>query len=489
MSGISVEVLPDSGAPQVGVTVDGLPPGSASVVTVERSTDGLSWKTVQGVLREDVMGSAFFRDFVPPLNVACTYRVVTTAAFDPVVAFAWTGAAHGSTSTRTEDGEVRLNRFSHPHPQSLNTAVSAGWAFQNGTGEATTASYVADPGAGPAGSTGFLRRTVTAAKTDGSSGWYCRETSESLSGPAGDTRSGALWVRFSHPVTVVGVVYFRLGATGVTTGGSVQRTIPADTWTRVSHSLLSTASYDGVQVWGSVSSTTPIPVGGWYDVSLGSVTDGPELVPYWDGDTEPVPAPTAATITVASDSAWMQDPLDPRSAVPVACVRGVDGLILLSPSAGEIARAMPADLVQVQGARLPVASLGVRQAPAGVQLHLRAITAAQGALVKALAHLVDTAGTVVLRGLPADVPLDPVAHVIAPDVRDSPVVDGLLGPRRDWVMSVTQVRAPSPRIAVPWWTYDQVRALWAGFSYDQVTVARPGATYLDWLRDPTPEAS
>lgn len=284
MSGIGVEVLPDSGAPQVGVTVDGLPPGSVSVVTVERSTDGVSWEVVRGALREDVMGSKFFRDFVPPLNVACTYRLVTTA---PLVA----GAA------------------------------------------------------------------------------------------------------------------------------------------------------------------------------------------------------LTAVVTVVSDSAWMQDPLDPRGAVPVACVRGAGGLMLLSPSAGEIARVMPADVVRVQGARLPVASLGVRQAPAGVALHLRAITAAQGALVKSLAQLVDTAGTVVLRGLPADVPLDPVAHVIAPDVRDSPVVGGVLGSRRDWVMSVTQVRAPSPRIGVPWWTYDQVKALWVGFSYDRVAAARPGATYLDWLRDPTPEAS
>jgi hypothetical protein len=280
--GLSVEVLPDAGAPQVGVTVTGLPSGSSSVVTVERTTDGRSWEPVRGAVSESVTGAAFFRDFVAPLNVETTYRLVTTA-------------------------------------------------------------------------------TVTGA--------------------------------------------------------------------------------------------------------------------------------TSASITVPSDSAWLQDPLSPRTAVAVACVRGADGLLLLSPSAGDIVREMPADVVQVQGARLPVASLGVRQAPAGVRLHLRALAAAQGALVAALSELVESAGTIVVRGLPADIPLDPVAHVIAPEVTDSPVVGGLLGPRRDWVMSVTQVRAPSPRIAVPWWTYDQVKALWDGFTYDDVIAARPGETYLDWLRDPTPLAS
>lgn len=280
--GLSVEVLPDAGAPQVGVTITGLPSGSPSVVTVERSTDGRSWDAVRGAVREAVTGAAFFRDFVAPLNVDVTYRVTTTAAI---------------------------------------------------TGSSTS------------------------------------------------------------------------------------------------------------------------------------------------------------SILVPSDTAWLQDPLDPRTAVPVAIARGPEGVRLLAPSFGDLNRRMAADIVLPQGSRLPVASLGVRQAPAGVLLHLRAMAQVQGALVKAITELVESAGTVVIRGLPASFGLDPVAHVIAPDVQDSPVVGGVLGPRRDWVMSVTQVRAPSPRIAVPWWTYEQVRALWEGFSYDDVLAARPGATYLDWLRDPSPAAS
>jgi hypothetical protein len=276
--GLSVEALPDPGAPQVGITVTGLPSGTPSVVTVEKSVDGTSWEAVRGALRESVTGASFFRDFVPPLNVEATYRLVTTAA---------------------------------------------------------------------------------------------------------------------------------------------------------------------------------------------------------------VTGPTTATITVPSDTAWLQDPLNPRAAVPIRAAGIGTGLALLAPSAASLLRAQVVDLAQVQGARTPVASVGPRQAASQVPLIVRAAAAAQGALVKELRALLDTAGVLVLRGLHPAVGLDPVAHIVAGDVAE---VATPLGVRNDWQMSVTQVRAPSPRIVVPWWTYDQVKALWA-LPYDEVLAARPAATYLDWLRDPTPSAS
>ncbi|WP_263120862.1 hypothetical protein [Cellulomonas sp. RIT-PI-Y] len=281
--GLTVEVLPDEGAPQVGVTVDGLPAGVPSTVTVERSTDGRTWQPVRGALEDSVTGGGFWRDHVAPLNIETTYRV---------------------------------------------------------------------------------------------------------SGP--------------------------------TLGGQ---------------------------------------------------------------------ADTTANIYVPSDRAWLQDPLDPRAAVPITWLHGHDDAILiLADTAASIARQQVADVVLPQGSRLPVASLGARRAPEGVLLHLRAMAAAQGELVRQLRALFDQAGVLVLRGMPIELDLDPVTHLISPAVQDSPVVGGVLG-LREWQFESTQVRAPSPRIAVPWWTYDQVRELWAGLTYDAVSAARPGATYLDWLRDPSPAAS
>lgn len=197
-----------------------------------------------------------------------------------------------------------------------------------------------------------------------------------------------------------------------------------------------------------------------------------------------VSSPVEATITVHSSSAWIQDPLNPRGAIEVESVRAGTGLMLMTGTAARILRRQPVDLATVEGARYPVASVGVRQAPSGVPIALRAVAASQGALMRTMRDLLDTAGQVVIRGLPLDIPLDPVAHVVAGDVEEVPVVGGLLGFRNDWELSVTQVRPTSMRIVVPWWTYDQVRALWAPRTYDQVKAARPGATYLDWSRDP-----
>lgn len=215
----------------------------------------------------------------------------------------------------------------------------------------------------------------------------------------------------------------------------------------------------------------PLNVAAWY-----------RLVVHAGG---PDPDDPEVTITVPSATAWLQDPLAPRTAVAVHCGTGPGGLFLQSPSAGTISRQQDADWVTPMGARLPVASVGQRRGPAGVYLHLRALAQEQAALVKALAELLDTAGAVVIRGLPEGIPIDAVAHIVAPDVQDSPIVGGILGPRRDWEMTVVQVRPQSLRVVVPWWTYDQVAALWAGSSYDDVLAARPGDTYVDWLRDPT----
>lgn len=194
--------------------------------------------------------------------------------------------------------------------------------------------------------------------------------------------------------------------------------------------------------------------------------------------------PLEAPITVPSALAWIQDPLAPRSAVPVTWHRTRDGIALLSASAASVTSRQAIDLAAVEGARYPVASIGVRQAASQIPLHLRALAAEQGALIKGLRAMLAEAGQLVIRGLPASIPVDPVAHVVMGDTEERPVIGGVEGMLTDWHLTATQVRPTSMRIVVPWWTYDQVRALWAPRTYAQVKAARPGATYIDWSRDP-----
>lgn len=194
--------------------------------------------------------------------------------------------------------------------------------------------------------------------------------------------------------------------------------------------------------------------------------------------------PLEAAITVPSDTAWIQDPLAPRSAVPVTWRHTLDGIALLSSSAATFTQKQAVDLATTEGARLPVASVGVRQGPSGIPLHLRGMVAEQGALIKALRALLDSAGQLVLRGLPAEIPIDPVAHVIVGDTQSVPVIGGVVGQLTDWRLTATQVRPTTMRIVVPWWTYAQVTALWAPRSYAEAAAARPGTSYIDWSKNP-----
>jgi hypothetical protein len=201
-----------------------------------------------------------------------------------------------------------------------------------------------------------------------------------------------------------------------------------------------------------------------------------------------IPGTLQATTIVPSEHAWLQDPLAPRSAVPIDGNRAADAILLIQPTASELVRRQSVDVAAVEGAAYPVASVGQRQAPSGLALVLRAVTRTQLALADDLRALLTSSGVLMLRGLPADVPIDPVAAIVAGDVTEVPVVGNVLGLRNDWRITATVVRPTSMRIAVPWWTYAQVQALWAPQTYDAVKAARPGATYLDFARDPQPPA-
>lgn len=71
---IAVAVMPDPGAPQVGITLSDL--SSPAVISVQVSWKAGEWHSVIGAKEVEVFGSAFFRDHICPLNVEATYRVV-----------------------------------------------------------------------------------------------------------------------------------------------------------------------------------------------------------------------------------------------------------------------------------------------------------------------------------------------------------------------------------------------------------------------------
>lgn len=196
-----------------------------------------------------------------------------------------------------------------------------------------------------------------------------------------------------------------------------------------------------------------------------------------------------ATSTITSAVAWIQDPLDPKSAASFASLPIAGALHLIRGSLVGGKWGQASNDVLPMGARLPVSSIGTQQAPSGVPLTLGAISA-QNATYVSLVNLFKSSGQLVLRGLPAGSHgLDAVAHVRKGEVSPGSVGD-MLGSYSTLSISVTQVRPVSTRVVVPWWTYDQVTALvvsqvGAGATYSAVLAAQPsGKTYTQWMANP-----
>ncbi|WP_163275324.1 hypothetical protein [Cellulomonas iranensis] len=489
MSGISVEVLPDAGAPQVGVTVTGL--DGPGVVSVDVSWDGGgTWHGVRGAQRVALVGGGFFRDHVPPLNREARYRlVVGSGTLLPTVVRSWDAGAGLSASTERVDGVVsRRNRIANPSFEVSTAGVTAGSTVTLARSTSSSGSV------GPAFGTAFLVVTGSAAPTIAQS--YVLQFLDGVVSP-GDVvavavrarRSGSgathmrMTVQYYDASTSVGSfdsAWLPLGTGPLSDPGSrlafVAGAAPAGT-TRAR-----------VVLWFSKgSSTLPADPGfvvhldGWQaDAAPNAAAVEAAVASYLDGDTPSVPATTEASITVPSEVAWLQDPLAPRTAVAVHVDRLSDGdQTLMFGSLASAAWQQSVDLATPMGAALPVAAVGQRILAGQVPVRLSHAVAAEGG---ALRRLLLSSGQLVVRGLPDDM-LDPVAHVVVGDAAETRFGSGSHRVST-WDLTARQVRPQSLRIVVPWWTYDQVRELWAGRTYDQVTAARPGDTYLDWLRSP-----
>jgi len=183
----------------------------------------------------------------------------------------------------------RRNSLYNPGPR---TSITTGWLFQGAIGEAVSSpSVVLTTSAGAEGRTGFIRRSVSVAKTAGTSGHYYRAAAGEVTGGVGDVRTLSMWVRYSAPVSVQLSCQLRPAPTVAGQGAaSAVVAVPANTWTRLSVTMTANAAYDGCQIWAVVQSGTPVPVGGTYDAADAMAELAPTLGSYFDGS---LPATTA----------------------------------------------------------------------------------------------------------------------------------------------------------------------------------------------------
>lgn len=173
------------------------------------------------------------------------------------VLYDWTGAANASTSTATfNDGPVL------PDGSQIGT---------------------------------YARRTVTAAKTAGSSGPWCRTATGTFGLVAGDQVSPTMHVRFSVPVTITVQSTARNGSAGAGAVNVANVAVPANTWTRIGDVVTATGAADNTQVWAVLAAGTILPVGTTVDTTGGQSELG-GITPYLDGTLAPTTLPDGSTL-------------------------------------------------------------------------------------------------------------------------------------------------------------------------------------------------
>jgi len=191
---------------------------------------------------------------------------------------------------------------------------------------------------------------------------------------------------------------------------------------------------------------------------------------------------TAPAVTrVDSETGYISDPLDPTTYLPIH-LSGLPGgePTLISRALAQLEYGIDANIMRILGSSKPVAILGQRMAASGVDFSVLTDAAEQNT---ALRNLLKQAGLVLVRPLPSwGDGLPGICYMAADSVTEGRLNAEHGGVLTEWRMVGDTVAAPTARILIALFTYDDVAALFA--TYDQKQTVMAGKTYLDDLKDP-----
>lgn len=274
-------------------------------------------------------------------------------------------------------------------------AAALPWAYSAGTTEVGTTTIVTT-GDGPEGRpVAYQRRTITTAKTAGSSGTYHRSAAGSgPSGVAGDVRTFRIWHRQSFAGNVTLVAQFRLAGVVVGSSTAVVTPVAANTWALLTGTLTATGPYDNVQIWAQTTGAV-----GTYDnteaqtlTGLGTVTvydnearQGETNVDYLLADGDGVQL-ASVRISLPLWGTWLKSPARPF--LNTRCYL---------ESEGAVKRPARREVVPIEGSTAPIV-LSQQRTGKGGNVRLVALTAAVDA---GLSRLLDQGDTLMLDTDPA----------------------------------------------------------------------------------------
>lgn len=191
----------------------------------------------------------------------------------------------------------------------------------------------------------------------------------------------------------------------------------------------------------------------------------------------------AATITLTTPYAWLQDPLQPDKCLPVMTGGINPGFLTMDgPSLKSVAYKNKSSLIDIIGSAYPVPFGGQVAAASGVNASMKADDNATSAAFRAIAM-----GTpiLLLRTTSDMVPLPALAYMQAQVIEQPVDVHWGTGELTAWSVTGDLIAAVLQAAITGTVTYDQVQQLLAGYTYDQIQAKAAATTYLDWQKNPT----
>ena len=189
---------------------------------------------------------------------------------------------------------------------------------------------------------------------------------------------------------------------------------------------------------------------------------------------------TSGPVTVAAAVGYLQDALDPQSAVEIIADHR-DGIYLRAASLSEFERQADVSIFKVMGSKKPMALIGERMAAQGVDTSVSTRPATDNSR---LAALLESSANLLFRPLPewGDLGLTGAMYLANPSYTRRPVNVSYGGNLTWWDLKSDVVAAPAIRVLTALFTYGDVMMLFG--TYQDKLDAMAGKTYLDDLKNP-----